>query len=307
MFRVLFNPDERRPVCSANRWVFLFSTPMQLGTLTLQNPVCLAAAPWQLPDGLGYERLGAIFTRTVTMEPRPGSYEEGIWQVADQTLLNATNMRTESAEILVQEHLPALCRFGVPVFVSITAPGIPGFRKITRFLVREAQSLIAGIEVYIAQPDTGKGEELNARFVREATQAVRNELGSDAPIVVKLPPWPEYIRGLALGAQEGGATALAATNLLKALHLPDDATAAPVAGGLSGEALRPVALRCVWELAHDDRIILPIFGTGGVFTSAHVADYLRCGASAVQVASGEWLEPGLSARLAAECGHLVPA
>ncbi|AII52360.1 hypothetical protein N008_10270 [Hymenobacter sp. APR13] len=272
----------------------------------MRNPVCLSAAAWQL-EGTGYERLGAIFTRTVTMEPKPGLYEEGIWQVNEQTLLNATHMRTESAEILVQEHLPALCRFGVPVFVSITAPGIPGFRKIARFLAREVGHLIAGVEVYIAQPDTEKGEELTARFVREATQAVRNELPPQAAVVVKLPPWPEHIRSLALGAQEGGATALAATNLLKALHLPDDATAAPVVGGLSGEALRPVALRCVWELAHDSRITLPIFGTGGIFTASHVTDYLRCGASAVQIASGEWLEPGLSARLAAECGHLVPA
>ncbi|RSK50960.1 dihydroorotate dehydrogenase [Hymenobacter rigui] len=277
---------------------------MQLGQLTLHNPVCLSAAAWQL-DGTGYERLGAIFTRTVTMEPKPGLYEEGIWQVNEQTLLNATHMRTESAEILVQEHLPALCRFGVPVFVSITAPGIPGFRKIARFLAREVGHLIAGVEVYIAQPDTEKGEELTARFVREATQAVRNELPPQAAVVVKLPPWPEHIRSLALGAQEGGATALAATNLLKALHLPDDATAAPVVGGLSGEALRPVALRCVWELAHDERITLPIFGTGGIFTASHVTDYLRCGASAVQIASGEWLEPGLSARLAAECQFTV--
>lgn len=279
---------------------------MQLGTFTLQNPVCLAAASWQL-EGSGYERLGAIFTRTVTMEPKPGLYEEGIWQVADQTLLNATHMRTESAEILVQEYLPALCRFGVPVFVSITAPGIPGFRKIARFLAREAGALIAGVEVYMSQPDTEKGEDLNAKFVREATQAVRNELPPEAAVIVKLPPWPEHIRALALGAQEGGATALAATNLLKALHLPNDATAASVVGGLSGEALRPVALRCVWELAHDERLTLPIFGTGGVFTAGHVADYLRCGASAVQIASGEWLEPGLTARLATECGHLVSA
>ena len=277
---------------------------MQLGTFTLQNPVCLAASPWQLPDGLGYERLGAIFTRTVTMEPRPGSYEEGIWQIADQTLLNATNMRTENAEILVQEHLPGLRRFGVPVLVSITATGIPGFRKIARFLAREVGEQLAGIEVYVSSQDTAAGAELNGRFVRDATQAVRNELGPHAAIVVKLPPWPEHIRGLALGAQEGGATALAATNLLRALHLPDDPTAPPVAGGFSGDALRPVAMRCVWELVHDERIRLPVLGTGGVFTAGHVTDYLRCGAAAVQVASGEWLEPGSSARLAAECAHL---
>lgn len=280
---------------------------MQLGTLTLHNPVCLAAAPWQLPAGHDYERLGALFTRTVTMEPRPGRYEEGIWQVADQTLLNASNMRTESAEIVVQERLPGLLSYGVPVLVSITAPGVPGFRKIARFLAREVGRQIAGVEVYIAQPDTGRGAELTARFVRDATQAVRDELGAAAAVVVKLPPWPEHIRSLALGAQEGGATALAATNVLKALHLPADATAAPLVGGLSGEALRPVALRCVWELAHDTQLTLPVLGTGGIFTVSHVADYLRCGATAVQVASGEWLAPGLSARLAAECSHLVPA
>jgi len=278
---------------------------MQLGTRILQNPICLAAASWQL-DGTGYEQLGAIFTRTVTMEPKPGLYEEGIWQVADQTLLNATNMRTESAEILVNEYLPNLCRYGVPVLVSITAPGIPGFRKIARFLKREAGDQIAGVEVYITTHDTSKGFELNAKFVREATQAVRNELGRDAAVVVKLPPWPEHIRSLAIGAQEGGASALAATNTLKALHLPDDATDDLLVGGLSGEALRPVALRCVYELAHDERVTLPIFGTGGVFTASHVTDYLRVGANAVQIASGEWLEPGLSARLASECAHLKP-
>ncbi|HEX8350882.1 MAG TPA: hypothetical protein VF598_13040 [Hymenobacter sp.] len=278
---------------------------MQLGSLTLRNPICLAAAPWQL-DGAGYERLGAIFTRTVTMEPKPGLYEEGIWQVTEQTLLNATNMRTESAEILVNEYLPSLRRYGVPVFVSITAPGIPGFRKIARFLKREAADQIAGVEVYITTHDTGKGFELNAKFVREVTQAVRNELGPESVIVVKLPPWPEHIRSLALGAQEGGASALAATNLLKALHLPDDATADLLVGGISGEALRPIALRCVYELAHDERVTLPVFGTGGIFTAGHVTDYLRVGANAVQIASGEWLEPGLSARLAAECAHLKP-
>ncbi|MBC6991108.1 dihydroorotate dehydrogenase [Hymenobacter sp. BT491] len=278
---------------------------MQLGSLTLKNPVCVASCPWHL-DGSGYEQLGAIFTRTVTMEPKPGRYEEGIWQVADQTLLNATNMRTENAEILVSEYLPNLLRYGVPVLVSITAPGIPGFRKIARFLKREVGHLIAGVEVYIAAFDSAKGADITPRFVREATEAVRNELGEDAAVVVKLPPWPEHIRGLALGAQEGGASALAATNIMKGLHLPDDATAGPVIGGLSGEALRPVALRCVYELAHDERITLPIFGTGGVFAASHVVDYLRVGASAVQIASGEWLEPGVSARLAAECANFQP-
>jgi len=105
---------------------------MKLGAITLQNSVCLATAPWEL-EGAGYEQLGAIFTKTVTMEPRPGlPGDDGILQVADQTLLNRTDIRTEGAELLVQEHLPRLGRFGVPVFVSITAPGVPGFRQIAR-------------------------------------------------------------------------------------------------------------------------------------------------------------------------------
>ena len=276
---------------------------MKLGAITLQNAVCLAAAPWEL-TGEGYERLGAIFTKTVTMEPRAGlPGDDGILQVADQTLLNRTDMRTEGAELLVQEHLPQLRRFGVPVFVSITAPGVPGFRKIARYLQREAGTQLAGLEVYITVPPGGSGADVTARFVREATEAVRNELGDDAAVIVKLPPWPDHIRGLALGAQEGGATALAATNTLKILHLPTDRAAAPLVGGLSGEALRPLAQRCVWELANDEKLALPIFGTGGIFTLRDVQDYLRVGAQAVQVASGEWLSPGLAARLAAEVTH----
>jgi len=273
---------------------------MKLGAITLQNSVCLATAPWDLA-GTGYEQLGAIFTKTVTMEPRPGlPGDDGILQVADQTLLNRTDLRTEGAEGLVQEYLPRLRRFGVPVFVSITAPGVPGFRKIARYLQREAGEQLAGVEVYITVPHGGVGADVTARFVREATEAVRNELRDDAAVIVKLPPWPDHIRSLALGAQEGGATALAATNTLKVLHLPTDRAAAPLVGGLSGEALRPLALRCVWELAHDELLTLPIFGTGGIFTLRDVEDYLRVGAQAVQVASGEWLSPGLSARLASE-------
>jgi len=273
---------------------------MKLGAITLQNAVCLATAPWDLV-GEGYEQLGAIFTKTVTMEPRAGlPGDEGILQVADQTLLNRTDLRTEGAEGLVQEHLPRLRRFGVPVFVSITAPGVPGFRKIARYLQREAGEQLAGLEVYITVPPGGSGADVTARFVREATEAVRNELRDDAAVIVKLPPWPDHIRGLALAAQEGGATALAATNTLKVLHLPANANDAPLIGGLSGEALRPLALRCVWELANDEKLTLPIFGTGGIFTLRDVQDYLRVGAQAVQVASGEWLSPGLTARLASE-------
>ena len=273
---------------------------MKLGSITLQNAVCLAAAPWELA-GSGYEQLGAIFTKTVTMEPRAGlPGDEGILQVTDQTLLNRTDLRIEGAEGLVQEHLPRLRRFGVPVFVSITAPGVPGFRKIARYLQREVGEQLAGVEVYITAPHSSGGFEVTARFVREATEAVRNEMRDHAAVIVKLPPWPDHIRGLALGAQEGGATALAATNTLKVLHLPANPHAAPLVGGLSGEALRPLALRCVWELAQDDKLHLPIFGTGGIFTLRDVQDYLRVGAQAVQVASGEWLSSGLTARLAAE-------
>ena len=276
---------------------------MKLGAITLQNSVCLAAAPWELA-GTGYEQLGAIFTKTVTMEPRAGlPGDEGILQVADQTLLNRTDLRTEGAELLVQEHLPRLRRFGVPVFVSITASGVPGYRKIARYLQREVGEHLAGLEVYITAPYSDLGSDVTARYVREATEAVRNELHDNAAVLVKLPPWPDHIRGLALGAQEGGATALAATNTLKVLHLPADPNAAPLVGGMSGEALRPLALRCVWELANAAKLHLPIFGTGGIFTLRDVQDYLRVGAQAMQVASGEWLSPGLTARLAAEVAH----
>jgi len=279
---------------------------MKLGAITLQNPVCLATAPWDL-SGEGCAQLGAIFTKTVTMEPRAGlPGDEGILQVTDQTLLNRTDIRTEGAENLVQEHLPRLRRFGVPVFVSITAPGVPGFRKIARYLQREAGNQIAGLEVYITAPHSGAGPDVTARYVREATEAVRTELRDEAAVIVKLPPWPDHIRGLALGAQEGGATALAATNTLKVLHLPANAHDAPLVGGLSGEALRPLAQRCVWELANDEKLQLPLFGTGGIFTLRDVQDYLRVGAQAVQVASGEWLSPGLTARLAAEVAQLAP-
>lgn len=275
---------------------------MHLGPLYLENPVCLGSAPWELTLRVGAGRPGAIFTKTVTMEPLPGDVSDHvICRVGEQSLLNRIGLRNSGAEWFVETGLPALAALGVPVVASVAAPGVPGFRKLARFLAQRAEGRLAGIELSVATavPPTAAG--LSADFVREATAAVRQEMGPAVAVLVKLPAWPDHVAALGRGAQAGGAHALTAVSPLKALHLAhDDHGAAPVLGGLSGQALRPVALRCVYELTSDPGISLPVLGAGGIFSADHVADYLRVGATAVQVASGEWLEPGLTARLAAE-------
>ncbi|MFC7667537.1 hypothetical protein ACFQT0_09160 [Hymenobacter humi] len=200
----------------------------------------------------------------------------------------------------MQEHLPRLRRFGVPVFVSIMAPGVPGFRKIARYLQREAGDQLAGLEVYITAPNSGAGADITARHVREATEAVRNEparrRGRDSEAAAVARPHPGPGPGRPGGRRHGTG---------RHQH-PESAAPAGrpqrrAAGGWAvGRGAAALALRCVWELAHDEQLHLPIFGTGGIFTLRDVEDYLRVGAHAVQVASGEWLSPGLSARLASE-------
>ncbi|WP_375417193.1 hypothetical protein [uncultured Hymenobacter sp.] len=276
---------------------------MKLGPLTLENPVCLGSAPWELAAGrAGAGRPGALFTKTVTMEPLPGDVSDHvICRVGEQSLLNRIGLRNSGAEWFVETGLPALAALGLPVVASVAAPGVPGFRKLARFLAQRAEGRLAGIELSVATAVPPGAAGLTADFVREATAAVRQEMGASVAVLVKLPAWPDHIAALGRGAQAGGADALTAVSPLKALHLAhDDHHAAPVLGGLSGQALRPVALRCVYELTSDPEIHLLVLGAGGIFSADHVADYLRVGAAAVQVASGEWLEPGLTARLAAE-------
>ena len=275
---------------------------MHFGPLHLENPVCLGSAPWELSLRAGAGRPGALFTKTVTMEPLPGDVSDHvICRVGEQSLLNRIGLRNSGAEWFVETGLAGLAALGLPVVVSVAAPGVPGFRKLARFLAQRAEGRLAGIELSVATAVPPGAAGLSADFVREATAAVRQEMGPEVAVFVKLPAWPDHVVALGRGAQAGGADALTAVSPLKALHLAhDDHRAAPVLGGLSGQALRPVALRCVYELTTDPEIRLPVLGAGGVFSADHVADYLRVGAAAVQIASGEWLESGLTARLAAE-------
>ena len=275
---------------------------MHLGPLHLENPVCLGSAPWDLTLPPGPGRPGAVFTKTVTMEPLPGDVSDHvICRVGEQSLLNRLGLRSSGAEWFVETGLAQLETLGLPLIVSMAAPGVPGFRKLARFLAQRCEGRLAGVELSVATAVPTGDAGLTADFVRDATAAVRQEMGPNVAVFVKLPAWPDHVVALGRGAQAGGADALTAVSPLKALHLAhDDHHAAPVLGGLSGQALRPVALRCVYELTNDAEITLPVLGAGGIFGADHVADYLRVGAVAVQIASGEWLEPGLTARLAAE-------
>ena len=282
---------------------------MHFDLLHLENPVCLGSAPWDMALRAGAGRPGAVFTKTVTMEPLPGDVSDHvICRVGEQSLLNRIGLRNSGAEWFVETGLPLLAALNLPVVVSVAAPGVPGFRKLARFLAQRAEDRLAGIELSVATAVPPGAAGLSADFVREATAAVRQEMGPEVAIFVKLPAWPDHVVALGRGAQAGGAHALTAVSPLKALHLsPDDHAAVPVLGGLSGQALRPIALRCVYELTSDPEIRLPVLGAGGIFGADHVADYLRVGAVAVQIASGEWLEPGLTARLAAEFAPVVSA
>ena len=124
---------------------------MHFGPLPLENPVCLGSAPWELTLQPGAGRPGALFTKTVTMEPLPGDVSDHvICRVGEQSLLNRIGLRNSGAEWFVETGYPLLAAHGLPVVVSVAAPGVPGFRKLARFLAQRAERPLAGIELSVA-------------------------------------------------------------------------------------------------------------------------------------------------------------
>ncbi len=272
---------------------------VQLGRLHLPNPILVASGTFgyarEMASLVDLRRLGGMIPKTITAHPRPGNAP---WRTVETPagLLNSIGLDNDGIDVFVAEHLPYLATIGCPVIVSIAGSSREDFELLARRL--QGQSAVAALELNISCPNVSGGVDFGSQpdLCRQVVQGVREV--TDAPLLAKLTPNVTNISAIAQAAEEGGADALTLINTLLGMAV-DWRRRRPllgnVMGGLSGPAIKPVALRCVYQVAR--AVSLPIVGVGGIASIDDVMEFLVAGATAVQIGTANFYNPTVSMQI----------
>jgi dihydroorotate dehydrogenase (NAD+) catalytic subunit len=262
--------------------------------LLLANPVMTASGTF----GYGTEychmfdiqRLGAIVCKGTTLEPREGNPQPRLAETACG-LLNSIGLQNIGVKALIKEKAPLWAGWQVPVIVNIAGETIEEYAKLAGEL--EGVAGVSGIEVNISCPNVKAGGAefgANPDSAAAATTAVR--AATSLPVLVKLTPNTGDIAEVAMAVADAGADAISLINTLRGIAI-DTARRRPllgnIVGGLSGPAIKPVALYMVYEVARVVKV--PVVGCGGITTASDAIEFIMAGASAAQVGTTSFTEP----------------
>jgi dihydroorotate dehydrogenase (NAD+) catalytic subunit len=270
---------------------------ISIGKLRLKNPVMVASGTFgyadEFKDFIDLKKLGAIVTKTVTLKPRQGNPPPRTCET-HQGMLNSIGLENPGLEVFIREKLPSLNKIGVPVIVSIAAEKDPKeFISLTRRL--DSLNAAKAIELNISCPNL-KSKKLISQDAQATYGLVKAVRGiTRKTIITKLSPNVTDITEIALAAERAGSDALAMINTLAGMSVDigkRKPKIAMVSGGLSGPAIRPVAVRMVWEVF--EKVKIPIIGMGGIVDTESALEFFIAGASAISVGTANFINPGVS-------------
>ncbi len=267
---------------------------VSLGKLLLKNPVMSASGTFgygaEFADFVTPESPGAIVVKGISLEPRSGNPPPRIVETACG-MLNAIGLENVGVVDFLAKKLPYLKKHGATVIVNILGDSVEDYGELAARLDNEEG--IAALEVNISCPNVKKGGVAFGTIpsmAAEVTQAVRKSCS--LPVVVKLSPNVTDIVIMAKAVEDAGADAVSLINTLLGMAI-DIYTRKPrlanVVGGLSGPAIKPVALRMVWQVAQ--AVSIPVIGIGGITTAEDAIEFLLAGATAVQVGTANFIDP----------------
>lgn len=272
---------------------------VQLGRLTLPNPITVASGTFgyarEMENLVDLSRLGGIVPKTVTASPRVGNHPWRTFETAGG-MLNSIGLDNDGIDLFCQHHLPYLSSVGSPTIVSIAAASVEEFGAMAEKLA--AHDGVSAVELNVSCPNVSGGVNFGTdpKLCEQVVARVR--AACDFPVLAKLTPNVTNIVDIAKAAKAGGADGVTVINTLLGMAV-DWKTRRPtlgnIMGGLSGPAIKPVALRCVHQIAQHAGI--PIIGVGGIATLDDVMDFLVTGASAVQLGTVNFYDPTASMRI----------
>lgn len=273
---------------------------VKLGRLTLRNPILTASGTFgyarEMAGLVDLSRLGGVLPKTITAAPRAGNAP---WRTVETAagLLNSIGLDNDGVDAFVSGHLPYLNSLDTAVIVSIAGKTQAEFIELSK-RIEDSGSRAAALELNISCPNVTGGVDFgtdpSACF--DVVHGVRT--ACSLPILAKLTPNVTRIADIARAAADAGADAVCCVNTLLGMAI-DWRRQRPmlgnVVGGLSGPAIKPVALRCVYQVAC--AVDIPIVGIGGIATIDDVMEFLVAGATAVEIGTANYYDPRVSQRL----------
>jgi len=270
---------------------------VNIGNLALKNPVMVASGTFGYAEEfkglMDLKKLGAIVTKTITLKPRPGNLAPRTCETPSG-MLNSIGLENPGIDRFIEEKLSFLKKLGIPVIVSIAAEDDPEEFSV---LVEQLDkiSAVSAIELNISCPNLQKNKLISqdAGETFALVSAVRKL--TNKCLITKLSPNVTSISEIALAAQQAGSDAIALINTLTGMSIDVHKRAPKIGswiGGLSGPAIRPVAVKMVWEVYN--KIKIPIIGMGGIMDTESALEFLIAGATAVSVGTANFVNPRAS-------------
>jgi len=269
---------------------------IQLGRLRLPNPILVASGTFgyarEMAGLVDLSRLGAIIPKTITMQPRPGNAP---WRTVETAggMLNSIGLDNDGIEHFIAAHLPYLGSLGAPVIVSIAGRTLDDFVELAARL--DGRPGVSALELNVSCPNVSGGVDFGTdpELCRRVVAGVRGACG--LPALVKLTPNVTDIVTIARAAEDGGADAISLINTVLGMAI-DWRRRRPLLGnglgGLSGPAIKPIALRAVYQVAQ--AVTIPLVGIGGIASINDVMEFLLAGAAAVQLGTVNYYRPTVS-------------
>ena len=267
---------------------------VDLAGIEMKNPVMVASGTFgygeEYSQFMDLKQLGAIVTKSITLLPRAGNKPPRIIETP-AGMLNAIGLQNVGMERFISEKMPFLRESGVPVIASISGEEIGEYVELAASL--NDVGGIGGLELNISCPNVAKGGMMfgaDPRVTNDLVSAVRGATG--LPLIAKLSPNVTSIVEIAAAAEESGADAVSLINTLLGMTI-DIHTRQPklanITGGLSGPAVRPVAVRMVWQVA--GAVDIPVVGMGGIMTVEDALEFIIAGAKAVALGTANFVNP----------------
>jgi dihydroorotate dehydrogenase (NAD+) catalytic subunit len=274
---------------------------VEIAGIKLRNPVMTASGTFgygsEFADYLDLESIGAIITKGLSLRPKAGNRTPRIVETPGG-MLNAIGLQNVGIEAFVREKVPFLRTINTPVIVNVYGNTLDEYGELASRLDRIHE--VAGLEINISCPNVKQGGIVFGTDPKAAFEVVRLVRESTIkPVIVKLSPNVTDIVEMAHACAEAGTDALSLINTLTGMAVDLQKrrpVLANVTGGLSGPAIKPVALRMVWQVAK--AVQLPIIGIGGIMSATDALEFMVAGATAVQVGTANFLDPAAAQTIA---------